>query len=231
MLNLLSLMSHGITFVKKIYKMDANFKKKIFWINPNKIHYFSPPPNWWWYARLEKRTKNKFLKKIIKNIAMGNIIYRGDWDKKLITFVETDWSKKIKDLKINIQEFENSMWYQSIIKDIELFGFHNYKDFSFKNIVQVKFFFKNYLLEVIDSLSKHGYIIENDNFDDIPKALIGRNGELIKSGNGCHRLAIIRCFNIKCEYPIQIVAIHKNFFSKEDLNESYIEKFINNNYK
>ena len=63
---------------------------------------------------------------------------------------------------------------------------------------------------IIESLKFNGFVIDNHNSEDIPKALIGRNGDLIKTGNGCHRLAIIQEFEIDTDYPLQIVGIHKN---------------------
>jgi hypothetical protein len=207
-----------------------NFKKKIFWIDPNKLNHFSPPPNWWWYARLEKRIKVNYLKRFIKYLAMGDLLYGGNWDLNPISFAETDWCMKIRNINKNLLNIEDSQWYISIIEEIKRTGFYKHKDIKMSNIDEVKKFFKNYILKIVKSLKQNGYLIQDASSDDLPKALIGRHGELIKSGNGCHRLAIIKYFNIDCLYPVQIVAIHKNFYQKKKFNEKKIENFILKNY-
>lgn len=207
-----------------------NFKKKILWIDPNHLNHFSPPPNWWWYARLEKRVNFNFLKKFIKYIAMDSLFYGGNWDLNPIIFSNTDWCTKIRNIKENFSNFENSQWYISIIKEIERTGFFIHKNIKMVNNSEVQNFFKSYIIKLVESLSQNGYIMQTDNPDDIPKALIGRKGDLIKSGNGCHRLAIIKIFKIKCKYPVQIVAIHKNFMNEKRFNEKKMESFILKNY-
>lgn len=225
----------GIDIVRRLFLgMDnrsiRSFKNKIIWINPSEIKYFSPPPNWWWYARLEKRIKNIKIKKILENFAMGDLFYSGNWDLGATQFSESDWVKNIKTISPDYNSYKLSSWYQLILKQINEKGFYKHKDIILKTRFEIDNFFENYLGGIIISLKKNGFIIDDKNSNDIPKILIGRNGELIKSGNGCHRLAIIQEFELKCKFPTQIIGIHKKFnidgTNANKLNYNDIYNFI-----
>ena len=202
-------------------------RKKVFWIDPLLLNTFAPPPNWWWFARIDKRLKNKLLKRYLFKIAMGKTYYNGDWDKKIINFQNSDWYKKIEDLKNNFDDYKNSNWYKSIYGDIENKGFYKHKDKILNNKYDIERFFENNIYFLINSLKEKGFRTNESNKDDIPKVLIGRNGQIIKSGNGCHRLAIIKIYKIKCKYPIKIVAIHKKLKNdKKFKNIEAIDEYI-----
>ena len=208
--------------------------KEIIWVNPFKIKSFSAPPNWWWYARLEKRISNKFAKNFIKKIAMGRLFYGGNWDLSATLFNETDWIKNIKSLKLNYKNFRNSEWYQSIKSEILKYGFYKYKNNFLRDEKDIDLLFEKYFKEIIESLKLNGFTLQENFSQDIPKVLLGRNGKLIKTGNGCHRLAIIQEFEIKCKYPTQIVGIHKklkiNGVKASLLQLKEINKFVYDNY-
>lgn len=216
------------------HKLTDNYKKKIIWVNPFLLKLFSAPPNWWWYARIEKRLKNKIAKKMLEKIAMGKLFYGGDWDLTATLFNESDWIKNIRSLRLNYKNYKNCSWYKLIKSEIYSNGFFKYKNKIIKNDEDLKFFFENYLEEMITSLKMNGFIVSDNHSEDIPKALIGRNGDLIKTGNGCHRLAIIQEFEIKCNYPIQIVGIHKelkiNGVKVGFSQLMNLDKFINNKF-
>lgn len=216
------------------HKLADNYKKKIIWVNPFLLKLFSAPPNWWWYARIEKRLKNKIAKKMLEKIAMGKLFYGGDWDLTATLFNESDWIKNIRSLRLNYKNYKKCSWYKLIKSEIYSNGFFKYKNKIIKNDEDLKFFFENYLEEMITSLKMNGFIVSDNHSEDIPKALIGRNGDLIKTGNGCHRLAIIQEFEIKCNYPIQIVGIHKelkiNGVKVGFSQLMNLDKFINNKF-
>ena len=216
------------------HKLTDNYKKKIIWVNPFLLKLFSAPPNWWWYARIEKRLKNKIAKKMLEKIAMGKLFYGGDWDLSATLFNESDWIKNIRSLRLNYKNYESCKWYKLIKSEIYNKGFFRYKSKIIKNDKDLNFFFENYLEEMITSLKMNGFIVSDNHSEDIPKALIGRNGDLIKTGNGCHRLAIIQEFEIKCNYPIQIVGIHKelkiNGVKVGFSQLMNLDKFINNKF-
>tara|TARA_B110000027_G_scaffold52978_1_gene57743 strand:- start:1143 stop:1817 length:675 start_codon:yes stop_codon:yes gene_type:complete len=205
-------------------------KKKIIWTDPFLLRFFSAPPNWWWYARLEKRIKNIKIKKLLENFAMGDLYYNGNWDLSATLFTNSDWSKKIRMLAPNYKNYKSSSWYQSIIYQINQEGLYKHKKINIKNEIEAGSFFESYIGGMVESLSRNGYIIEDENSNDIPKVLISRNGNLIKSGNGCHRLAVIQEFNLKCRYPIQIIGIHKklniNGKNASLLDLSEVDSFI-----
>ena len=193
------------------HETNANSINNTIWINPFELKLFSPPPNWWWYSRLEKRIKIKIIKKFLEKIALGKLYYGGNWDLSAKQFKDTDWKKNVRSLKLNYEDYKKSSWYQFINSQIKKNGFYYYKKNKIKNIDELNEFFEKYLKKLIKSIETDGFILENYDDKDVPKVLISRDGNLIKTGNGCHRLAIIQEFSIKCKYPIQIVGIHKKF--------------------
>lgn len=205
--------------------MISELSNKILRVNPHKIMFYSEPPNWKWFHFLDKRIKIIFVKDYLKKIALGKMFYGGNWDIKSISFDKTHWYIQIQDLKENISKVECSIWYKLIMEEIQKKGHYFHKKIKIKDKKQAILFFENYVLNLVQSLNDKNFIIEN--IDDIPTALIGRNGELIKSGHGCHRLAIIKSFNIKCEFPIKIIGIHKEFNLK---NANEIYDYVKTNY-
>ena len=197
---------------------------KILHINPHLINNYSLGPNWWWFSPINKRISNIAIKEYLERIAMGRTYYGGNWDLKSINFKKTHWFLIVDDFKRNINKIDNSIWYKSIMKEINLKGFYFHKKIEIKNQEEVFLFFKNYVISLIESLKEKKFI--KDNNEDIPTVYVSRNGELIKSGHGCHRLAIIKSFEIKCDYPIRIAGIHKKFilnkkFKKDNLEDIY----------
>lgn len=211
-----------------------NFKKTIFWVDPIKLKLFSPPPNWWWYARLEKRIKNERILDLLKKFAMDKLHYGGNWDLFATSFYESDWVKNINSLRLNLDDYKSSNWYQFIKSQIYTKGFYKHKQTLIKNEKELDYLFEKQFIEVIHSVKKRGFIIENKNSLDVPKVLMSRDGNLIKTGNGCHRLAIIQEFAINCSFPIQIIGIHKkhkiNGISSSILNLNDVKSYIFDNY-
>lgn len=211
--------------------MTIILKKKVIEVNPDTINFYSEPPNWWWYRKLEKRIKNRQVKNYLKKLAMGRTFYAGNWDLDSYKFNETSWYLKIKNLKDNLYRPELSYWYQAIINEINLKGYYFHKEIKITNKKQAESFFLNYMFNLISSLKKKNFIIEDVN--DIPTVLIGRKGELIKSGNGCHRLAILKIFKIQSNFPVRIIGIHKKFSLEKNIKLTCfddIHNFVKNNY-
>tara|TARA_Y100000992_G_C21246949_1_gene483811 strand:+ start:109 stop:750 length:642 start_codon:yes stop_codon:yes gene_type:complete len=196
--------------------MENILSSKILNVNPHAIIYYSEPPNWWWYNLLDKRIKNSHIKKTLKKYALYKTFYGGDWDVRATFFEKTNWFLQIKDFKDNIKKLESSLWYKLIMKEINLNGFYFHKKTKITNKEELIHFFENYVINLIESLKKNNFISENQN--DVPQVLIGRNGQMIKSAHGCHRLAIIKAFKIKCEFPVKIIGIHKKFGFKNKNN-------------
>ena len=72
--------------------------------------------------------------------------------------------------------------YKLIKSEIYNKVFFRYKSKTIKNDKDLNFFFENYLKKMITSLKMNGFIVSDNHSQDIPKALIGRNGDLIKKG-------------------------------------------------
>ena len=80
--------------------------------------------------------------------------------------------------------------------------------------------FSECLIPLINSISTHGW--DSEITDEIPTGMIGRDGSIIKSGFGCHRLAIMQSITIESKYPIKIVAIHPKIHKASNLPENIV---------
>ena len=67
-------------------------------------------------------------------------------------------------------------------------------------------FFEDYLLSMFDSIRLHGWI---DHAHEYPWGYIARDGNLIKTGSGCHRLAIFKVLDTNHLFPLKIAGVHK----------------------
>ena len=205
--------------------MKNSLKNKILKVNPHLINNYSLPPNWWWFRAIDKRIKNNYIKKYLGKLALGKIFYNGNWDLKSKPFDKTHWYIRVNNLKDSLDNLESSLWYQLIMKEINLNGHYLHKKIKIRNKAETIYFFERHVISLINSLKDRKFIQDTSN--DVPHVMIGRNGELIKSGHGCHRLAIIKAFEIKCEFPIQITGIHKKFTLKDKLKLNNLEDIHN----
>lgn len=181
-------------------------RSEVLWVEHRKISLYAPPPYWWWYARVCRVVQNKSFSECLLKLLNKRYKYSGNWDKKAVPFLETHWYRIIKNLHANRIKYKNSIWYKSAILQIDKKGFYEYKKQKIYQRKELDVFFENYLLEIFDSIRLHGWIGHNNEY---PKAYIGRDGNLIKTGNGCHRLAIFKVLNTNHLFPIKIVGVHK----------------------
>jgi len=202
--------------------MENKLSNKILKVDPHAIFYYSEPPNWWWFNPLDRRISNSYIKNILKKYALYKPYYSGNWDVKATLFEKTHWYLNIDDFKNNIKKIETSLWYKLILREINSKGFYIHKKIKISNKEELVNFFENYVINLIESLQNNNFI--NEKLDDVPQVLIGRDGQIIKSAHGCHRLAIIKSFRINCEFPVKIIGIHKNFrFNIKNKQNSFEE--------
>jgi len=208
-----------------------NSLKKIIWVDPLTINYFQLPPHYWWYGRIQSYPIPVFLKEISDstyNRLTENIWYSGSWDLKAEKFREKDWFVLINNLVQNKKDFKKSDWYHHAKKSIYSSGVFIHKKLYIKNLSELDIFFSEYLIPLIDSLSENGW--DSKISDEIPTGMIGRDGSLIKSGYGCHRLAILQSVNNNFKYPMRIVAIHPKINTASDLPDYIIKLLKSINY-
>ena len=200
-----------------------NSLKKIIWVDPLTINYFQLPPHYWWYGRIQSYPIPAFLKEISYskyNRLTENIWHSGSWDLKAEKFSEKNWFILISDLVKNKKDFKKSNWYLNAKNSIESTGLFVYKKNQITTLVDLDILFSDYLLPLINSISNNGW--DSEISDEIPTGMIGRDGSLIKSGYGCHRLAILQSINKDFKYPMRIVCIHPKIHKASNLPENIV---------
>jgi len=200
--------------------------KPVIWVKPSEINYFQVPPHWWWYGRIQAYPAPSFIKSTSKyfyNKLTDNIWHSGSWDIEAKKFTETDWFIFISDLIDNRNNFKSSRWYIHAARLIGSNGVYIYKKKHIRTLPELDIFFYEYMDPLITSLSTYGWSSEIS--DEVPTGMIGRNGQIIKSGNGCHRLAILKAIDSKDKYPLRIVSIHPKIHTASNLPK-YIRKIL-----
>jgi len=119
--------------------------------------------------------------------------------------------QRIADFIDNQQTPEASKWYKMLMENIQQSGQAFHKDIQMRSKSDVDAFFANYVQPLIDSLAKKGFDPSFTGFES--KAVIGPDGQLIKSGSGNHRFYLSRCLSVP-SFPLTIVGMDERFFSK-----------------
>jgi len=204
-------------------------ENNVLWVKAADINHFQLPPHFFWYGRLASKKMPRLLKRIAHFTYVRltrNIWRRGNWDVNSKKFNNTDWHILIEDLIKKRNNYKNSIWYKRAKSSVNSLGLYIYKNRRILSEKDLDSFFVDYILKLIDSIDDHGW---NESLSpDLPTGMIGRSGEIIKSGAGCHRLAIMRILNPNMLLPLKIVAIHP--YIKKNKVPKNIEKFISNFY-
>ena len=200
-----------------------NSLKKVIWVDPLSINYFQLPPHYWWYSKFQSYPFPGFLNKFsdyLYNRLTENIWHSGSWDLRAEKFREKDWFVLIDDLVKNKNDFKKSNWYLFAKESLSSDGVFKYKKYQVASLLELDSFFSEYLIPLINSISTQGWNTEIT--DEIPTGMIGRDGSLIKSGFGCHRLAILQSINMNYKYPLRIVSIHPKIHNKSNLPDNIV---------
>jgi hypothetical protein len=78
------------------------------------------------------------------------------------------------------------------------------------------------LSELIENLKAGGKFLERSGFRESGGVYIhiGRNGELLFGGGGCHRLAVAQKLNLE-RIPAQVGVVHRQFLKNNLLKQKY----------
>jgi hypothetical protein len=133
-------------------------------------------------------------------------------------FLEEHYKYQIlKNLIDNKEDYRKSIWYQDLCLKIKVDGIVKHKKIIIKNSHELNDFFENYVLDIVYSMEKHGYMLNKSK--QIGYVMIGKEGELHKSNAGDHRFIIARILGVP-KIPLYVKGIHEEFLEKKGIPKS-----------
>ena len=133
--------------------------------------------------------------------------------------------KKVDDLIAKKEDYPSSLWYNNLYSKLESGGCAKHKNIRMGSKKELDFFFENYVLKLVHSISDNGY---NDSIDqDVANIMIGKNGEIHKSNAGDHRFFIAKIVGAPL-MPFKIKGVHESFMEAHNIpdNRHGIKKLI-----
>lgn len=191
----------------------------IVWINPRNIKYYigkNVP-----YIDLPNKLFKNFEKLSKKTSAILTAYTSFAVSKKYYgNKIALERQPKYQVLKnlINCRhDYQKSIWYQDFSLKLNSKGIVKHKKIVITNTHELKNFFENYVLDLVDSMEKHGYILNKSS--QIGYVMIGQDGEIHKSNAGDHRFMIARILGVS-KIPLYVKGIHEEFLDKKGIAKS-----------
>ncbi|MCK8824304.1 hypothetical protein [Fuchsiella alkaliacetigena] len=212
---------HLITFRKYMLKRKMG-KITTFEVSPAKINLYNGKPHTIFKERCKKIYHNSSKKELIalffneRRLIKDLFVVAGDWDLEATPFVEHETYQQMEELHRYNYNYEKTERYQEMMALIEDGESVKHKGPKMKSKEEViNRYFKRYI-SVFKSMEANGYLdkITDRIRDDLGRAGIGRNGEIIKMDKGRHRLAIAKILDIDT-IPLKINYIHPQWIKKQ----------------
>lgn len=133
-------------------------------------------------------------------------------------FLEEQYKYKIlKNLIDTKSDYRKSIWYEDLFLKIKIDGIVRHKKIIIKNNHELNEFFENYVLDIVESMERDGYILNKSK--QIGYVMIGKEGELHKSNAGDHRFIIARILGVP-KIPLYVKGIHEECLEKKGIPKS-----------
>jgi hypothetical protein len=191
-----------------------SFRPTVLHISPHVLdqHTLEPNLKWvvWSATHLPHYVNRNFVFRL-KHLLGQKGIFGGSWDIKSKPFKEREEFGLIKDLHDSLPNFRQSIWYKRGEQAIENTGQFSHKTLVARNLLQLDEIFEEYLVEMLASMKRDGY--RHREGTDFPEGMIGRDGNLIKTAHGTHRLAAAKVVGAPGLFPIRVIGIHRLWLS------------------
>lgn len=206
----------------------------ILWVDPRKIKYDvgTKWPNtkqrqnqinqWGAMIPLGKRPANFVVNNILRRFDSFLIAPENYRPKRIIEDLSN--YPKVKNAVDNRYRIDQSLWYKQLNDDLNSQGYARHKGIKIKNKQELDSFFKNYVLDLIESMETGGYDL--DKGAEYGTALIDEHGSLHKAGSGYHRFFVARLVGLK-SFPVKIDGVHQVWFEKQVEDKKDFKKLGN----
>jgi hypothetical protein len=188
------------------------FHPTVLYINPQalELHTLEPHLKWvvWSAEHLPRYITHHFVFRL-KAFVSRKGVFRGCWDVNSKPFIERDEFRLMKDLHESLPDFRQSIWYKRAAQAISTTGRFSHKGCMAHNLVQLDQVFEGYLIDILASMQKQGY--RQREGADYPQAMIGRDGTLIKTAHGTHRLCAAKVVGAPGLFPVKVVGVHREW--------------------
>jgi len=192
----------------------AAFPSTILYINPHSLdqHTLEPNLKWVvWSALHLPHFVNRTVVFRLKYLLGRKGVFGGNWDLKRQSFSEREEFRLIDDLNRNLPDFQHSVWYRQGREAIENGGTFVHKNLVARTAQQLDEIFADYLVALLETMKQEGY--RHRAGADFPGGMIGRDGTLIKTAHGTHRLAAAKATGASGLFPIKVIGVHRLWLS------------------
>ena len=197
-----------------MFNRSVSFSPTILYISPHALNQHTLEPNLrmvvWSAINLPDYINQKLVLRL-KYLLGRKGVFGGSWDIKSQPFSKREEFQLIDDLNLNLSNFKQSTWYGRGQQIIEQGGVFSHKDQVAHNMQQLDEVFEGYLIELLTSMKREGY--RHRDGADYPEAMIGRDGTLIKTAHGTHRLAAAVVTGAKGLFPVKVIGVHRLWLS------------------
>lgn len=144
----------------------------------------------------------------LASVMRKRLVFGGDWDLAAQDCGKIKSFQRVHSLAEHLPNYRASLWYIAAISAYEKHGYFRHKNHRVYSIFEIDTLFEQELVPLVSSMRDTGYRQRPDS--DVPLAMIGRNGEIIKTEKGRHRFAAAQAVGCK-EFPLRIAAVHKDW--------------------
>lgn len=121
--------------------------------------------------------------------------------------------RRIADLLANRDDVSRSAWHRDLMAELRETGCARHKDIAMHSAAEVDEFFVSYVLALVESLEREGYRPEAETEGYASTAIIGPDGEIVKTGSGNHRFCIAKEIGLP-RFPLKIVGAHADWVAR-----------------
>lgn len=190
------------------------FNPIILHVNPHKLDQHTLEPNLKWAVWSAIHLPESLHRKVVlrlKYLLGRKGVFRGNWDLERQPFSKREEFQLIHDLNESLPNFRQSVWYKKGRETIENGSAFVHKNLTASTTKQLDEIFDDYLVKLLVSMKLEGY--HQRVGADVPEGMIGRDGTLIKTAHGTHRLAAAKVVGASGLFPIKVVGVHRLWLS------------------
>ncbi len=143
------------------------------------------------------------------------LVFGGAWDQAATPCADMLSFRRVYSLAEHLPDYRASLWYEAARRSFEKHGYFRHKTTFARSVAEIDHLFEADLVPLVSSMRDQGYRQRPNS--DVPLALIGRNGEILKTEKGRHRFAAAQAVGCSA-FPLRIAAIHSEWVRSQGLS-------------
>lgn len=117
--------------------------------------------------------------------------------------------RRVEDFIQNRRDLKSTIWYRDLVHELEHRGVATHKTLRMYGTDDIYNFFKTYVCELIESMSRTGYCLRKG--ADLGAVIINRHGTLEKAGSGNHRFYVAKVLGLQ-RFPVRVTGVHSDWW-------------------